>query len=428
MLRCLLFLMSHFILLGVVGLPSSFAQEGPLRIEAIEIEGLNRTAPHIVTRELLFEEGDEVTVDDIEESIQRVRNMEIFDTVEYELEAIEEGYRLQIDAAERWTILPILQFSFGGDVSRIRLGVYDLNLLGRYLELGGEYRYIAGTHSFGLWFYEPRVFGELIRLELEAWRDRELFYRYDFDGELQGGFMRQREFGGIVVEPELDRHIRARTGLRLERTRFVLDGVPDEVRQVQDVDELMSTSWIVRLATGITVGRMDRREYLDFGQELSFELELFRSVAGAPISHVEPRLRLLAFRELPWKSNLGLRLEWRGTTSVEQGFHHYVGGLDHIRGYRYSRFSGRHYWNGNLEYRIPSLDHRLLAIQHVAFVDGLGIGEKFSDLAGITAGSVGIGLRLIVPPVYGLILRFDLAYPIGAPGEAYFSAGSLQFF
>jgi outer membrane protein assembly factor BamA len=404
-----------------------FAAE-TVSITEIIVEGLDRTRPHIVHQELRIAEGDEVSPDDVEAAVQRVRNLEIFDTVEYELAAYDTGQRLRVIVTERWTILPILQFSFGGDVTRIRLGVYDLNILGRHLEIGGEYRYIAGTHSFGAWFYEPRLLGHRLRFEVEAWRDREVFFRHDQEGQPMGGFLRRRTFLRLGLVPELATNVRLVLGARLDRTGFVLDGLPQAYRQVQDEAQLTDTTWVGRWKGALLLGRLDRRGYLQFGQELEAGLEVFRSIAGARISHVEPQLRLLFFRELPLKSNLGVRLEWRATTAQEIGFHQYVGGLDHVRGYPYSRFHGKTYINGNVEYRIPSLDSDWLAIQHVAFVDALSIGDGIGDLVGLTAASVGIGLRLIVPRVYGLILRVDFAYPLGAPGESFLNIGSLQFF
>ncbi|MFU8806852.1 MAG: POTRA domain-containing protein [Bradymonadaceae bacterium] len=406
-----------------------FAEEPGVRIVELEIEGLERTKLHVVERELLVEEGERTTIEEIEESVQRLRNMPIFDTVEYELEDVaDDAARLRIGAAERWTILPILQFSFGGDVTRAELGVYDLNVLGRFFELGGEYRYVAGAHSFGLWYREPRFLGERILLEVEGWRGREVFIRYDLEQDVEGGFMLERDFGMFLLEPELSPRIRTMMGARFGRTSFSLGGVPEDARDAQDPAALPDLSWVGSIMAGGRLGRIDEIGYRQTGQEISANLELVRSLGGAEVGHVEPSLRLLFFRALPWKSNVGVRLEWKATTAANFAYHHYVGGLDEIRGYRNSRFNGRTFWNANAEFRIPSLDHRLLVIQHVALVDGLGIADDFAGLATVTGASAGIGVRLIVPPVYGLILRFDLAYPVGAPGDAYFNAGSLQFF
>src|SRR5690554_2035525 len=55
------------------------------RVDAILIEGLLRTRRSVVERELFFVEGEVATVDQVEESIQRLRNTGLFRLVEYEL-------------------------------------------------------------------------------------------------------------------------------------------------------------------------------------------------------------------------------------------------------------------------------------------------------------------------------------------------------
>ena len=54
-------------------------------IDAVLIEGLFRTKTHVVMRELLFEEGEAATLGDVEESVQRLRNLGLFRIAEYQL-------------------------------------------------------------------------------------------------------------------------------------------------------------------------------------------------------------------------------------------------------------------------------------------------------------------------------------------------------
>ena len=136
----------------------------PVLIDAIEIAGLERTKPFVVHRELLVEEGETASRWALSESIQRVRNTGLFRKVTYEL--VESGpektgaYTLEIEVDERWTTLPMFQYSNGGGTYRLIAGAYDTNFLGRYLGLGGRYERLGETNSFYAWAYDPRAFDQ----------------------------------------------------------------------------------------------------------------------------------------------------------------------------------------------------------------------------------------------------------------------------
>jgi outer membrane protein assembly factor BamA len=99
-----------------------------------------------------------------------------------------------------------------------------------------------------------------------------------------------------------------------------------------------------------------------------------------------------------------------------------------VRGYRDSQFRGNSYWAVNAEYRVAPIASRWFALQMVGFVDSGATADSLNPFIELDAASVGGGVRIISPKIYGFVARFDYAYPIinGAGGALSF--GAQQFF
>ena len=141
-------------------------------------------------------------------------------------------------------------------------------------------------------------------------------------------------------------------------------------------------------------------------------------------------LDLLAsyYKRLPWRGNLAMRAHIGMTNTDLIQFYNYIGGLNRVRGYRDSRFRGRAAWSVNAEYRVAPLATRWVVLQGVGFVDVGAAGDRTIPFGEIDALSVGGGVRLISPKIYGLIMRADYAFPL-TPGEpSRLSFGGGQFF
>lgn len=100
-----------------------------------------------------------------------------------------------------------------------------------------------------------------------------------------------------------------------------------------------------------------------------------------------------------------------------------------MRGYRDGQFVGKHFWRGNIEYRVPSWISRNLVLQHVAFFDIGNTGNTYSRIfKNETFNSLGVGLRIISPRVFRLNVRIDYARTFGRTTGGAFSFGLQQFF
>ncbi len=188
------------------------AAETP-RIAAIDFEGLSSTDLDVVERELLLHEGDALQEDALQESIQRLKNLRIFSAVTERVEPLDDGrVRLVITVAEKWTLLPIARGGGGGGSTFFILGAYDINTAGRYLEVGGQYQNLNGSHSGVLWFRDPRFLNERLLLSTDVWSLAQIRRLYTPEGQLEGAWTLDRLKVNLGLQSELHRLLRVGVG------------------------------------------------------------------------------------------------------------------------------------------------------------------------------------------------------------------------
>lgn len=128
---------------------------------------------------------------------------------------------------------------------------------------------------------------------------------------------------------------------------------------------------------------------------------------------------------LPRRQNIALRLiqGHASRSSLSQGY--YLGGLDQIRGFAGSEFSGSNFVFQNLEYRAPWFWSDQRVLQQAVFYDSSLINLKEGDRY---VHSLGSGLRCFAPHFYRTTFRLDYAASLGPFPEGNFSFGLQQFF
>ena len=105
-----------------------------------------------------------------------------------------------------------------------------------------------------------------------------------------------------------------------------------------------------------------------------------------------------------------------------------AGGLNTLRGTYDMRHRAPHRWLGNVELRVPSVKNNLMVLQHVVFVDAVGVTQHASQILDLTAATTGLGLRIISRDFHGLIIRVDYALPTLDSDGPGLSFGAGQFF
>jgi outer membrane protein assembly factor BamA len=151
---------------------------------------------------------------------------------------------------------------------------------------------------------------------------------------------------------------------------------------------------------------------------------------GATYRFTQLGVETLWYKSIPGRGNIAARLGVDVGNADQIQHQYYMGGLSEVRGYADSRFRGQNAWVGNLEYRVAPYVSNWFVLQTLGFVDGGGVADTPTDLPRtLSAASAGLGIRLISPKIYRLVMRFDYAFPlINDDGTSGFSFGAQQFF
>lgn len=366
----------------------------PARIDRIRVEGLVRTKPFVVRRELGFAEGDVLTQPMFDLAVARLWNTTIFAHVDASV--VREGGEtvFVVLLEDRWTLNPLFGFGSGGHAFYVRFGAADNNVAGRFLEVQAQYQNFDGFHGGQAIFHDPRLLDE--RLDLTVQVDRLVRPR--------PGFSDQRT-EGVVELARLALEDRLRFGVRVSSfsSRFLppLDGAPfypDE-----------SDTFLVE--PSLRIGRVDTVRLRQKGASLELRPGLGFTSAD-PNRYAQTTAELLAFAMLGERWNLALRVHGANVTRVPAHLEVYAGGLDLLRGFPDNYVRTRALSLANVELRLVAFDSTWVALMPVAFVDGALACSPKGPAGG--ALSVGGGLRVLIPKFVGTGLRVDLAIPLAA--------------
>jgi outer membrane protein assembly factor BamA len=392
-------------------------------VEEIHIEGLRRTQPFVVERELEFNIGEAAKTEDLEESVRRLRNLGVFSTAEYD--ANNTGVTVSVQ--ERWTTIPIFKINQGGGLTQLVLGAFDVNSFGRYLELGAQYERLGESNSGVVWFRDPRFLNQRLRFGADFWSVNRPQILYGDSGDIEGGFLLQRKMASFEMEKEITPWFTAGMNFRLLNDSFSTQFLSSKILEAQADQPLPEDGRAVIFGGLFGLGRLDMNNYLVDGLLWSNAVYVAPKVGIFDTGFETLSGEVAYFRTLPFRSTFGARVLYGVTNARAEQHQFFIGGLDRVRGFYDDRIRGRKHVTGNVEYRIPSLDRQALVIQHVAFLDATRVGEG-NLAAGQSAASAGIGLRLLSPKIYRLTLRFDFAFPLLNHTDAAFSFSAQQFF
>jgi len=418
-------------------------------IESIEIQGLRRTKPRVVRRELRVKPGDVVNFQKIREDITRIANLDLFEApIEPTLpEGSDIGkVKLALPLKEKKTGQISLGFGYSSRDRLVGQATYAENnfrgmaeQLSLLYEVGG----IANRSSYELSFYEPWLDRRHTSMTVSVFD--KVVYRYA-SGVITSGtssplseetrYNEQRKGASLFFTRPINKNETADIGfgLRAEDVRTSeIEGYappPNYIRQDGSIQTLSlrynidTRDYRLDPARGskITITPEFGRARLQnpFGRmsfvKLNLDLRGYFS-RGRRARYNEPK-RVLATRLL------------MGVTSGRLPFFEqfFLGGAETLRGYQEDRFWGDKMFLLTTEYRHPFGDR----IQGVLFVDyGSAWGGDYTSLS--TEGSfpqnkqfsghTGIGLGIRVATPIGLI-RLD--YGAGKEGgRTHFSIGQV---
>lgn len=427
--RFILILIISFI--GVFS--TSFADDNAGTLAKIVINGLTRTNTDVVTRELLVKQGDPVDRDKIEQSIQRLRNLRIFSSVDWYLREEETGkFTLIIQLAERWTLIPVAKFIQGGETQYYVLGLYNVNSFGRYLETGAQYESWNNQGGGVIWFREPRFMGQRIKLGADVWSVKRPRALYAANGDEQGSYISLRRRLNVFLEKEFSD--RVTFGLAAERIEDSIIATDNEALlepSVKNHIDNFNDPKNLRLTLRALLGKLNHHSEFVQGRSVELSAGFTNESLGSSETFHNIDLDAKAFWRPTENSNLAARFRYGSSDSESLTNYYYLGGFENVRGYLDGQIRSQEFWQLNAEYRYSLLREKWYYLQVSGFSDVLQaihpdspIEQDNNDLF----SSAGIGLRIGSPKIYRFNLRMDLAIFTSHPATSRFSVGVQQFF
>ena len=421
------------LLLLLLSSESLFSESGFIR--DIRIDGLWRTREYVVLREITFSTGEEFSGIKKEESLIRLRNLRLFSTVSIEEESLSDGSLLIIiTVKEKWTVIPLFKAGGGGGINYLTIGAYDINILGRYLEMGMQYESLGSTNSGVFWFRDPRFLNQRLKLSGDFWQLSRNHRLYDEKAELSGGYKNKRKRVHLYMEKEERPGFLFGGGIDLSEDAYSQYELESDARILNISNDLKLPEGSTHLGTYLTVqlGQLKYNNHIVEGGAANLKQNYGFGLNRGSEDFIQTELAFKGFYLFPSRiGNIGAQLSMAQSSSDDPHFQYYLGGLDAVRGYYHEQFLTPAYWKFNLEYRVESIKSEWFVLQHIFFTDVGNTGRTlYASLADAEEPFIGYGagIRLISPRVYRLNIRLDYGFVSGKEGPGGISFGFQHFF
>lgn len=397
----------------------------------LSITGNSKTSGQVIEREI-SDLRDMVASDSVVVEVKRrLWNLRMFSKVEVEITS-SGGILISVD--ERWTTIPIAKFSSGGGTEYMAVGVYDINSFGENLELGAQYEQLNDSPAGVVWFRKPQFLGDRnLRIGADLWSINRIRELYTESGEDDGAFTVSRTKYQAFIDYKFFNDnllIGARYDYNIDEVSDF--GLSDEQIQRNNENIFMpkSKNTIIFHELYLELGQLNYQNHLVDGAKLELKAALVTKSDQAETNNTHS-LRWSYFKILETTHNLAWQFKYQFTDLSDVQYQQYIGGLFEIRGYLDGQFRGNSYWQNNLEYRFDLFERGYLIVQGNIFTDQAKSGQNFNTIIEDDEEillSSGLGVRLISPKVFRLVVRIDYAQTHTRDVERGLSFGIQQFF
>ncbi|MBI2070021.1 MAG: outer membrane protein assembly factor BamA [Elusimicrobia bacterium] len=413
-------------------------------IANIYVEGLLKTKPHVIRREILLKEGDLFSWKRLLRSTDKIYNLGFIEDVRPDYDAtpnpdyvdlifdVKEGRPGMLTAGAGFS-------SVDGVVGTISL--QHLNLLGRAQNMNLSTEFGKRRQSYDVTWKTPWTFDRRMSTSLSLFNtNRHLQFASDTTG-----FKRRSKGGSVFFAP------------RFEEDKWILGAgytlQEDEIYDVLPVYKVDIPETVTRRSAINTRITRDTRDFVwdpKRGMEHTLSAEFVGGPAGGDVHFVKPTLThsfhiptfsigrhtFVLSNALRW----GMVKEYRTSNPVPVSDRFFVGGAETVRGYTYTGQigpiqGGKVFGVANIEYKMPIvMEGRFTIIQFALFTDIGGawrgtrdVNLKFGRELDKLKTGVGFGLRFKTP---AFPVRLDWGWGLHhQPGESisqfYFTIGSI---
>jgi outer membrane protein assembly factor BamA len=417
-LRLLLFLL----LLLSISIPKPIFSA---TVDSLEFIGNIRTDSDVIKHISRLSKSGNITTAEISEAEKRLMRTNLFISV-----SISESHGvLTFEVEEKWTLIPYFNVSSGGDVVSIRAGLYDINLMGKYLTLGGEYHFYDGTHNGSLFFEKKEIGKKRLTVSGKVGQVKVPIYWFKKSGDLEGGFLAQKRYASASLSIPLVQDRLFLGGALTYNNIQYSEHVSDSIIEINRVNgyNFYDTTNLIAPTISLTFKKFNHYSYTYDGWGVSSSYS--RKILVEKRDYNKIYATAQWYKKLPLNSNLAFNVRGVVSDGHDFGSYSYLGGTNGVRGYSSAVFRGRVYGVANGEFRIPSLNTKWLVLQHIFFADFLTISERPSDMSNnATAFGGGVGVRILSPKVHSFMIRADYGWAFGDYRSRGFYFGTSHYF
>jgi hypothetical protein len=399
-----------------------------------KINGNSKTKDHVLLYEIQdFSAQDSLSKDDLKEIERRLWNLRIFSDVGLTKKSDKE---VLIEVSERWTTIPIVKFSSGGGSTYYALGAYDINTMGRNIEVGAQYESLNNRNAGVLWFRKPQLFkNRNLKVGADLWDINRVQRYYDPSSN--------DEIGALTLERKrLNTFIEYRWDQDFYSLGAQFDYQEDQISDfgLSDDEKVTNADNGFDFEEGsiqrfqslyLSIGRLNYQNYLVHGMQAFMKSSLVNVSIDKDKNLSSHELKLSYYKLFENHKNFAWQFHIRTNNLNTIQNKNYLGGLSEIRGYMDGQYFDNSTWQNNIEQRFDLYEHKYGVIQGAIFTDQAKDGEDTEDLFNNKKRillSSGFGVRLISPKIYRFVARFDYAQTHTRNINRGFSFGVQQFF
>lgn len=404
-------------------------------VNAVHVRGNTRTETRVILDEIRTRPGQPFNPQTWARDVQAVKDMGVFWTAGATTAVLPDRRTdLYVNIEEKWTLLPMIQYSQTSDTFQWVLGVWDPNFLGYHVESGVKVTRKRFGNGYTVWTHNPRVGGSRNYFRFKIFSDQPVYYLYDqaaFHDTPRAYFVESRSGGELEYGHGFGDDGETKAGFVYSpyTTRYALLENTPEQRAANEAARFAAPPARTAQRFGIRgeFGRLHYDDYVYHGQKLLASVLSTVPVGDTPFFQTFDAEYQVYAVPAP-RHNLAVRaiVGATGSDRLEDAF--FVGGLEQIRGFPDQRFYGRYQAYSNVEYRYPIVDNRYAIAQATALADtGTAWSGDFAEAGAKWGLAGGGGIRILVKPIHRMAVRFDVVRAVTPYARTEFSLGFKQY-
>lgn len=396
-----------------------------VQIKSIEINGLKRTRPRVIRRNLPFSEGDIWQASDAETGERRLRNLGLFSMVHISPPDREGVVRIRVK--ERWSLFVLPETSrqdTGKTTAGLTMTEYNMWGLHHQLRLstkedtGKNFSGLKGTSFHGSYLWR-RVGDSHVSLEAGFDKGRSIFDAFS-NANLVGQYKQNTTSWNTRVSyafgPVPGEGWDAGLGFSSNRSDYTLvSGTALSSVQNSRRNALQPT---------VNYQFLDNHITWQTGTVFNYNLDVAHSAFGSTLNVYRQTTSLRLYRPLVVPSTLNIRIDAGGATgSILQDGLFDIGDSHQIRGYWPGELQGTYYLFGSLEGRFPVSSGGNFEVVGFSDVGNIWNHGQTAFHKKIIVG-LGMGARLTLRWLVHGTFRSDVAYGVATKKwRFYFGTG-----